>query len=523
MKYEAGLLIRTAATNYPQRIALSWGEEHQTFAELNATANALGSGLLGLGLVRGDRVAILSFNRAEVVHGWFACEKFGLVRVAMHTHNPMADHLALLRHVGAKALLFDTRFAAELVGLLRDLDPSMVYVAIGEDCPDWATPIADVVAAGSPADPLLEVDEDDPCFLQLTSGTTGMSKPWVKSYRSWLAVINHNATHLDTYPGAGPIGQDDVNLHFHPLQWATGFQTLYPYLVRGARTLIAPDDPFDAEAIVDLMVAERVTGTFAPGPLLTPLLDVIEARGGIEHMVRRMVVFFGSPELLDRTTRLLGPVWAHAFGSTEQGAATTRLLPSEVAESRGRINSVGRPGSPNLEVAIVDAAGGRVPTGESGEIVVRSAMSLGSYWGMPDVTEAAYHDGDWFRSGDVGYLDADGFLFYGDRAGDTIYEDGQAIYPHLLEACFLAHESVANVGVVSVTADGVQRIVAAVQLKEGRSGDATLCAELLTSAAASLAPGRAPDEVVLVESIPTVLGGAKVQRGALREQLQASR
>ena len=523
MKYEAGLLARTAAMTYPDRIALTWNGENQTFAELNQTANALGSGLVSLGVEQGQRIGLLSFNRPEVIQGWFACEKFGLVRIAMHTHTPMADHVALLKHVGAKALMFDTRFTTEIEPVRGDLDSGMVYVAIGPDAPDWATPLAEVVAAGSPEDPFLQVDENDACFLQLTSGTTGMSKPWIKSYRSWLAVINHNAAHLDTYPDAGAIDTSDVNLHFHPLQWATGFQTLYPYFVRGARTVIAPDEPFDADAIVDLMISEGVTGTFAPGPLLTPILDIVESRGGIDHQMRRMVVFFGSPDLLDRTSKMFGPVWSHAFGSTEQGAATTRLLASHVEESRERIDSVGRPASPNLEIAIVDPDGQRVPAGDSGEIVVRSAMSLGSYWGMPEVTEAAFFEGDWFRSGDVGYIDTGGFLFYGDRAGDTIFDDGVAVYPHVLEASFLAQESVANVGVVPIVDNDKQLIVAAVLLKDGHDASDAARDALQAAVTASLAPGRVPDEIVFVDDIPTVLGGAKVQRGALRDQVQASR
>lgn len=523
MKYEAGLLARTAAATFPNHVALTWKGENQTFAELNAVSNALGSGLVSLGVQQGERIGLLSFNRPEVIQGWLACEKFGLVRIAMHTHTPMEDHVAILNHVGAKALMFDTKFTHEIDRFRNELDSGTLYVAIGPDAPTWATPIADVVAAGSSEDPFLQVDENDTCFIQLSSGTTGKCKPWVKTYRSWLAVINHNATHLDTYPGVGAIDASDVNLHFHPLQWATGFQTLYPYFIRGARTVIAPDETFDADGLVDLIVNEGITGVFAPGPLLSPILDAVESRGGINHQLRRMVIFFGSPELLDRTTKLIGPIWAHAFGSTEQGAATTRLLASHVEESRHRIDSVGRPGSPNLEIAIVDADGQWVPTGESGEIVVRSAMSLGRYWQMPDATEAAFFDDDWFRSGDVGYLDADGFLFYGDRAGDTIRDDGVAVYPHVIEARFLAQDSVANVGVVPIVENGKQLIIAAVLLKNGNQAGSTTRNALMSAVAESLPPVRVPDDIVFVDEIPTVLGGAKVQRRALRDQVQDSR
>src|SRR5262249_54967495 len=162
--------------------------------------------------------------------------------------------------------------------------------------------------------------------------------------RSWHAVVDQNLHHLDTF-GAGAVDGEDVNLHFHPIQWASGFQTLYPYLLRGARSVLADDAVFDPAALVETIVAERVTGMLMPAPMLAAVLDEIEARGGIEHAITRMVIFFATPELLARATQVLGPVWAHGFGSSEQGAVTTRLLAAEVAERPERIASVGRGGA----------------------------------------------------------------------------------------------------------------------------------------------------------------------------------
>jgi len=411
MHVQAGLLARSAAQWFGPQVALTnvVGSEtvsSQTFTEVNESANRIGSGLVGMGVARGDRVGVLIYNRPEIFPIWLGFEKHNLVRTVLHTHFGMDDHVWSLNHIKATALLFDTRFTADVEAYRAKLETVQLFVAIGPNPPEWAVAYDEVAAAGTGAEPNIDIDEDAPCFLQLTSGTTGHPKPWIKTYRSWQAVMDHNLIHFDTFgPGIPPIGTDDVNLHFHALQWAAGFQTLYPYLIRGARSVLVDDETFNPAEIVDTMLREGVTGTFAPAPLWGPILDEVEKRGGIDHQLRRVVIFFGSADLLDRTTELLGPVWAHGFGSTEQGAITTRLLPIDLEANPARRNSVGRPGSPFFEVAIKDPEGKDLPTGETGEICVRSAMSLGAYWDLPELTAKSNFPNDWFRPSDVGYLD----------------------------------------------------------------------------------------------------------------------
>lgn len=528
MKMEAGLLARQAATWFGPRTALTsvsaTGEvRSETFDEVNRSANRLGSGLLEIGAKRGDRVGVLSYNIPDVVHAWLGFEKHNIVRAVLHTHFDLPAHVWSLDQMEASTLIFDTRFAKEVEAHRGELRTVRHFVALGPDAPDWAIPVADVYAAGSPDEPELEVDEDAPCFLQLTSGTTGHPKPWVKTYRSWQAVIDHNMHHFDTFgDDTPPIREDDVNLHFHALQWAAGFQTLYPYWIRGARSVLLDDAEFDPNRVLDVIESQQVTSTFAPGPLWGPILDAVAERGGLRQSLRRVVLFFSTPEMLVRTNELLGPVWAHGFGSTEQGAITTRLLPRDLDGHPERIDSVGRPGGPFFEVAIKDPDGTTLAAGEVGEIAVRSAMSLGEYWAMPEKTQEASFPGDWFRPGDVGYLDSDGFLYYADRAGDTIWTAAGVVYPHLVETAISRHEAVAHCGVVGLGEHGAQIVVAAVRVKEGRTADDALAAQILQVACADLDEHQRPARIEFVTELPTVLGGAKVQRSALRDRLAAS-
>lgn len=525
MRVQAGLLSRYAAQWFGSQTALtavagSQTVTEQTFTEVNEAANRIGSGLLNMGVARGDRVGVLTHNVPEIFPIWLGFEKHNLVRVVLHTHFGMEDHVWSLNHVEATALFFDSRFASEVERYRDELKTVRHFVAIGPNPPDWATSYDDVAAAGTAAEPGLDVDEDAPCFLQLTSGTTGHPKPWVKTYRSWQAVIDHNLLHFDTFgPGIPPVGPDDVNLHFHALQWAAGFQTLYPYLIRGARSVLLDDAEFSPRDVVDTMLREHVTGTFAPAPLWAPILDEIEQRGGIAHELRRVVVFFGNADLLERTTELLGPIWSHGFGSTEQGAITTRLLPIDLKDHPERRHSVGRPGGPFFEIAIKDPDGTTLGPNQTGEICVRSAMSLGEYWGMPEVTSKASFPGDWFRPSDIGYVDEDGFLYYSDRAGDTILTTSGAVYPHMVEAAIVRHAAVANCGVVGIGDAGAQTVVAAILLKADQTPDDDLAAAILASIEADLEEHERPTRLEFLDELPTVLGGAKVQRSVLREKL----
>ncbi len=521
MRVEAGGPTRRAIHRFGDREAVSGPGGSLSFRELGRQANAVGAALLALGVTTGERVAVLSHNRLEVVPLWLGLESRSLVRVVLHSHFDMAVHVLTLEQVQATVLVFDTRFAEPVNTHRAQMKGVKHFIALGDNAPAWATPYASLTR-GDPIEPLLDVDENAPCFIQLTTGTTGNPKPWTATHRSWRAVIANNLDHLDSmHPGMPAVGPGDVNLHFHALQWASGFQTLYPYLLRGAKTVLLDDSSFDPAVAVDAIVRERVTGVLVPGPMLGPMLDVIEQRGGIDHHLRRMVIFFATPDLLRRVTKALGPVWCHGFGSTEQGAPTTRLTVGDVAADERRIDSVGRAASVFFELAVVNGDGRPQSARESGEIVVRSAMSTSQYWQMPDKTKSSFFAGDWFRTGDVGYVDEDGFLFYLDRDKDKIVTAGGTVYPHVIETALLQHAAVANCGVVGIGEAGRQVVIAGVLLKPGTMASASLGDAILSAAADNLKPHEQPARVVFVDELPTVLGGAKVQREVLQRRIAA--
>jgi len=522
MIIEAGAPFTLAAAKFGGRQAIRAGGETLTYDALGDAANRLGSGLSMRGVAQGDRVGVLSHNRIEVPEIWLGLERFNIVRFVMHSHFDMAVHVRTLNDLGATVLIFDSRFTAEVENHRGSMSTVKHFIAIGEDAPDWALRYDHILNGGNTDHPHIDVEENDPCFIQLTTGTTGFPKPWIATHRSWRAVVANNLEHLDTFGGGIPaLAPNDVNLHFHALQWATGFQTFMPYMLRGARSIILDDAEFDPERIVDAIVGDGVTGFLVPAPMLPSIMDAYEKREGATHAIRRMVIFFATPDLLERATEVFGHVWCHGFGSTEQGAPTTRLTCEEAEESPKRLSSVGRNASPFFEMAIMNENAERLPAGTVGEIVVRSEMSASAYWQLDEKTTEAFFPGDWFRSGDIGYIDDDGFLYYLDRAKDRIRTANGVVYPHVIETALLQHRAVANCGVVGLGDVGGQAVVAGVLLHDGVSKSSDLAEDILAMTGAALSDNERPSKLVFLNELPTVLGGAKVKREELQAQIAA--
>lgn len=514
MNVTAGLLLYRALAQHAGRVALVDRHGQETFGQLEDHIRRIGHGLAAFDIGPGDRVGLLSYNRREVLHAWTAFERAAVVRVVLHSHFDFTDHVSMLRQVGAKALVFDTRFADAVAEHRQELT-GLTLFAVGDNPPSWATPWEQIEAAGDDSPLRVDVDENAPFVIQPTSGTTGTAKPWIATHRGWQTAMDQDLQYYDTYaPGIQPVGPDDVALHSHALQWSSGWHLLYPMMIRGGRNVILDDRSFEPQTVLDTLVTERVTAFMLPAPLLTPILDLVDQGEPPAHSLRRLFLFFATPELLARTTILLGPVWSSNYCSTEQGALTTQLGAHDAAANPARTSTVGKVAAPLVDLAVVDQQGHRVPAGTTGEIVVRSPVTNSGYWGMPDTTAASFFDGGWFRTGDVGSLDEAGYLTYGDRAGDAIPTPHGVVYPHRVEAAVLRHPDVANCGVVH---DGTD-LVAAVLLKSGATATPDLPEEILAVARPGLDEHEIP-RVVLVTSLPMVLDGAKVQRNVLRRQL----
>ncbi|MBI2315548.1 MAG: acyl--CoA ligase [Betaproteobacteria bacterium] len=526
MQVEAGYLVRVAAERYPERTALVEVERgiSLSFSSLNQRANRLGSGLLALGLRRGDRVGVVGYNCMELLESWFGLEKHGLVRAVLHSHFPMSMHARCLQPIGARGLIFTADFAEVVESHLDQIPDVECLVCVGprKKTPRFAHHYEDVIAAGTDAEPRLQVDENDACTVQFTSGTTGLPKPWVKTYRCWLTLIQQHL-YINDRISREPVNRDDVNLHLGAIQHGTGVNTLYPYIFHGCKSVLVGDRTFDPEKVLSVMNLHQVTGVLIPAPKLREIMARLAAPGTKCPGLKRLIVPTGGPDSVDAVRRLWGDCISRGYGSTETGTVTHLLMDDYLdglaaGKHRRCTSSIGRPMTPLVEVRIVGTDLEPVPTNEVGEIVVRSAMSDGYYWKRPDLMKAAFLPGNWFRTGDLGYRDSDGYFYYIDRKSDCIATAQGLVYPHIVENAIAKHPAVERVAAIGVPGSQAESVKACVRLKEGHGPEATVRDELLLLCRRELLANEVPSSIDFVVDLPLVAGGLKVRRSEVRRR-----
>jgi acyl-CoA synthetase (AMP-forming)/AMP-acid ligase II len=411
---EIGDLIRRAATMYGDDIALVDARRALSFKQLDDATDRVGHGLLAQGLQPGDRVAVLLPQNTESVIAYYALAKAGLVRVPLNPRETRADHEYKLEDSGARALL---REAGE--GPAAEQIITLDALRTMEATPHTA--------------PCRITRHPDGLFrLAYTGGTTGKPKGVMLTTNGELAEIAH--FFIDVLPD---LKRGDTMLHGAPVTHGSG-AFLLPHLMRGARNVILPR--FDPEQFLEAAEREHATATFLVPTMISMLLD----QPSLAHRklsLRRLV--YGAapiaPTVLQRGMDALGRVFVQIYGQAEAPMCITCLQP----EDHDRVGSAGRPYS-LVDARIGDDAGNSLPVGDTGEVLARGAHVMKGYWNRPEDTAAKFTADGWLRTGDVGYFDADGFLYLVDRKNDLIISGGFNVYPREVEDVLLAHPAIAE-------------------------------------------------------------------------------
>jgi len=445
-----------------------------TFGQHDARARAVAAGLADLGIGVGDRVALCSANNPDWVVTFWACALLGAVVVPLNAWWKAEELEFGLIDSEAKVLICDGRRIAVIGARLAHI-PSLEHVFVVDDAPSQGRRFAELADGAGEFDEA-PLDEDDLLAIIYTSGTTGRPKGATLTHRQVIAnlsniiVLGVAAAMRGTPAPEADAGTQSASLLVVPLFHVTGcLSTMTLSYATGAKVVLMPPGRFDPDVAMQLIEREHVTSI---GGVPTVMWRILESPnlGHYDLSSVKRASYGGAPaapELVERIEEVfpnLRKTLTTAYGLTETAS---------VATAHGGDDYFARPGSvgraaPTVELRVVSETGHDAPPHGRGEVWIKgpTVMNRG-YWRRPDANEAAFTDG-WFHTGDVGYLDEDGFLYLVDRAKDMIIRAGENVYSVEVENILFDHPDVIDAAVVGVSHKTLgEEVKAVVQLKAG--------------------------------------------------------
>ncbi|MGM1058022.1 AMP-binding protein [Saccharothrix sp. Mg75] len=456
--------------------------------------------LAAKGVRRGSSVTLLSDNRVEVVAAKYAANLLGARTTYLGNGLAAVVQATVVAAVGTDVLVVPAASAGRAAELLGRA-PVATVLGLG---PTGAGEDVLALADEAPGDPVTpsDVDAEDVCYVRHTSGTTGVPKAIQVTWAAQASLFDRMGAVVDA---------DTVLLLCTALSHAGG---LSAEVVLGLGGRLVLHRGFDPAKVLADVAAHRVTELILPPPMLYRVVDH-PALGDHDLSSLRSVSYGGcpaSPTRLARAVELLGPVLVQVYSQNEAGvicelSAEEHLEPELLA-------TAGRP-VPGARVTIRDQDGHEVPTGQAGEVCVRSPTAAKGYWRNPELTARVWRDGE-VRTGDVGYLDERGYLHLCDRIGERVIVEGGYVYPAEVEELLARHPAIAQVAVFGVTdADAVESLHAAVVARPGHSVAPEQVRAFVTAEQGTM---FTPHRVHLVDGLPLTDAG-KPDKDLLRRSL----
>ncbi|WP_439951439.1 AMP-binding protein [Piscinibacter sakaiensis] len=508
-----GLYLARSARHWPQRPAILFRDRAISYAALDERANRLAQALRALGLRRGDRVAIVSPNRPEIVELECAFYRLGLVKVALNARLAEDELRAALANAEPAACVAGPegrRLVDAATAGLPGLRWRIALDPVADAGPGWLD--YEALLAAAPATPLLEpMQPDELAVLHYTSGSTGALKAAMQT------VGNRFASLRKVVMGRMQAGPGDVLMLCGPITHASGM-FIQPMLFQGATVLLM--ERFVPAEILAAIERHRVTmAFFVPAMIHALLAEPGLRRHDLSSL--RLLSYGAAPMSAARIREAweaFGPVLAQGYGAGETTGGVLGLGIADHAraiagERPELLEACGR-ALGEADVQVLDDDGRPVSGDAIGEICVRGPDVFAGYWREPALTREAFDAAGWLRTGDLARVDHEGYVFIVDRRKDMLVTGGFNVYPREVEAVLARHPAVYEVCVVGVPDEHWgEAVKAVVVLREGARADAD---ELLRFCEGRLAGFKRPRSVDLVDQLPKN-GNGKLSRKDVRE------
>lgn len=501
-------IVRDNCAKQPNAISLVLGEKTLTWAQLNSRAAQVAQGLRRAGVKSQDRVAFLDKNGIEHFEVFYGCAMLNAVSVDVNWRLAAPEVAFIVNDSEAEVFIVGQEFVPVLDAIISDLTKVKTVIVIGghpshNDYERW-------VSAQSAVDPKVASKPSDVAFQLYSSGTTGRPKGVMLTNDNFFALL----------PAARDVwgmSEKTVNLVAMPLfhigggGWATAGQ------FAGARSIIMRD--IDPAAMLTLIEKQRITHAFAV-PALLQFALMMPNIGTTDFSSLELIAYGASPiseAVLEGAIKAFKCPFMQVYGLTETTGVVTVLGPEDhdlSSANKGRLRSCGKPFT-GIELRIVDSDTAKdVPLGEVGEIWIRSRQVMKGYWNMPEETAKSIVKGRWFRSGDAGYFDNDGYVYIFDRVKDMIVSGGENVYPAEVENALMAHPAIADVAVIGVPDEKWGEVPMALVV---RKPETTVTEqEIISFARERLAGFKTPKSVGWIDALPRNPSG-KILKKVLRE------
>jgi acetyl-CoA synthetase len=503
------------------RFALYWEDESgatakYTFWDIQREANRLSNALAGLGVKRGDRVALILPQRPEMAIAYMAIFQMGAIALPLsHLFGPEALEYRM-EFAGASVVFVEPTTIANLWATKDKLTQLRHVIGVGGAKEAGVHAYEELLQRSSSNFSSVDTSSNDPALIIYTSGTTGPPKGALQGHRLIVGNLPGFLYSHDFFPQPG-------DMFWSPADWAWAgglFDALLPSWYFGM-PILGYRGRFDPERAYYLLEKYGVRNSFLFPTALKQMMKAVPAPRSRFNLSLRSIMSAGESvgvTVIEWAREQLGVTINEMFGQTE----INYVVGNCQAAWPVKPGSIGRP-YPGHRVAVIDEHGAEVKTGELGEIAVDrrgDPVFFLEYWKNPQATREKFI-GDWGCTGDQGRMDEDGYLWYQGRSDDVIKSSGYRIGPAEIESCIVKHPAVANAAVIG-KADGArgQIVKAFIVLQPGRQGSQALVDEIQAHVRARLAPYEYPREIEFIDALPMTTTG-KVQRKELRKREEA--